>query len=361
MSDPLRVGIVATSRYSVDEPHPGGMEAHTALLARGLRARGHHVTVFAGRTSRPGSGVEALTIRPARFSEAGRRDVSSAPDAFLDDHHAYLDLMTRLPQYGLDVLHNNCVHYLPPAMAPVAPPMVMTLHSPPTSWLESALGLGEGLRSRPHLVSVSLTNARMWPVAVDAVVANGVELDRWQPGAGRAGHAVWSGRIVPEKAPHLAIDAARRAGVELVLAGPVHDDEYFDDEVRPRLGPGVRHAGHLSITELSHLVGEASVALVTPVWDEPFGLVVAEALACGTPVAGFAAGALPELLDDRTGVLVPTGDVEALSRAIERAAGLDRAGCRRRAEKEFCAGVMVGRYLEQYRTVVRKERELAVS
>ncbi|MBA3606749.1 MAG: glycosyltransferase, partial [Acidimicrobiia bacterium] len=156
--------------------------------------------------------------------------------------------------------------------------------------------------------------------------------------------AVWSGRLVAEKAPHLAIDAARMAGVPLRLLGPIHDAAYFRLCVEPRLGGDVEYGGHVSVPELAVAIGEASVAVVTPAWDEPFGLVVAEALACGTPVAGFARGALPELLDASTGALAPADDVEGLAAAIATAATLSRHDCRRRAERLFAVDRMVDDY-----------------
>ncbi|GAA0270363.1 hypothetical protein GCM10010302_04920 [Streptomyces polychromogenes] len=115
------------------------------------------------------------------------------------------------------------------------------------------------------------------------MVHNGIDLRRWPAGTG-GGDLVWYGRIVPEKGPALAI-AAAEAGVALTLAGPVADHRYFRDHVAPRLGGRIRYAGHLRRRELAALVGSARATLVTPCWDEPYGLVVAESLACGTPVA----------------------------------------------------------------------------
>ena len=111
---------------------------------------------------------------------------------------------------------------------------------------------------------------------------------------------MWFGRIAPEKGTHLAIDAAVLAGRSLVLAGPDRRSRLLRrrDRARGSRSPGIEYAGHLTHAALDRLVGEASAVLVTPCWDEPYGLVVAEALACGTPVCAFARGALPELLDD---------------------------------------------------------------
>jgi glycosyltransferase involved in cell wall biosynthesis len=202
-------------------------------------------------------------------------------------------------------------------------------------------------RRRDRVVSVSRANARTWGIAAD-VVHNGVELPVVHLGA-VGDHVVWTGRVVPEKGTHLAIDAARLAGRPIVLAGPVHDQGYFDAEIGPRLGTDARYVGHLCRDELAELVAGAAVALATPCWEEPFGLVVVEALAVGTPVAAFARGGIPELVTPEVGRLAPPGDVLALGRAIGEAADLDRGTCRRHVEDHFSVASMVDRYEAIYR------------
>lgn len=340
----MDVAILAAARFAIHEPFAGGMEMHTHVLADALAARGHAVTVYAAA----GEGrfrTEALLPVTFRSSKNARLDVSAGPDSALSEHHSYLDGMLRLADGGHQLVHINAVHHLPFACTGLLPCAVSaTLHSPPTPWLESALKLSAERRNPASLVSVSETNAAEWyGVPVDRVIPNGVDLDAWRFGPG-GDAAVWTGRIVPEKAPHLAIDAARLAGLPLRLLGPVHDVNYFDQQVRPRLGRGIEYLGHGATAEVAAIVGQSGVAVVTPTWEEPFGLVVAEALACGTPVAGFARGALPELVDPATGVLVTPGDVAELAEAMTAAARLDRSACRRRAIESFSATRMVDDY-----------------
>ncbi len=345
----LSIGLVASARYPLREPFAGGLEAHTWQLATGLRKRGHDVTVFGGTGSDPALRVRAMPVLPTLSAQA-RRDVSMPADYFIAEHHAYLGLMLDLGATGVcDVVHNNSLHYLPVAMAStLSAPVLTTLHTPPTPWLESAVRL----RSPGHtrFAAVSAHTARQWSSLVPAVtvVRNGVELDQWVPGPG-GGSPVWFGRLVPEKGPELAIHAARAAGTGLRLAGPRPDAGYFRREIEPLLGGDVEYLGHLSHRELVHLVGSARVAVVSPRWEEPYGLVVAEALACGTPVAGFARGALPEVLDAHCGVLAPPDDVPGLAAAILRAASLDRGAARHRAETTCSVDRMVDEYVRLYR------------
>ncbi len=134
-----------------------------------------------------------------------------------------------------DVVHNNSLHHLPVAMAPaLRVPVLTTLHTPPLPWLESALALAPASCS---FAAVSEFTARAWShVTQSAIIRNGLDLDAWSLGPG-GGPAVWSGRLVAEKAPHEAMDACRRAGVPLVLAGPVHDRHYWNQADRPETGP----------------------------------------------------------------------------------------------------------------------------
>ena len=344
----LRIALIASARYPIRQPFPGGLEAHTWQLARKLRSRGHHVCVFGGVGSDPELGVHELPELPT-ISEFARSDVSMPPEWFLAEHHAYLALMLELGQgrYRYDVVHNNSLHYLPIAMASTLPmPVLTTLHTPPTPWLESAI---RARATSTRFAAVSRYTARQWQPAIPdpSVVHNGVDTDFWTPGPG-GGAPVWFGRIVPEKGPVQAIQAARAAGSGLRLAGPTPDLRYFRDEVEPLLGDGVDYLGHLDHRQLVTLVGSARVAVVTPCWDEPYGLVVAEALACGTPVAGFSRGALPELLDDSCGVLVEPGDIPELASAIDRAALLDRRAARSHAVRTCSIDTMVDGYEQLY-------------
>jgi len=338
----LRIAIVGPARFDVAAPFAGGMEAHTHALAVGLGRRGHAVTVFAR------GGDAALDVRPMMpvpAPERGRADVLTDSGAALAEGDSYLEAMLSLAGEGFDIVHVNAVHHVPFAcIGLVRGTLTGTLHTPPSPWLVRA-ARSATVAAGARLVAVSATTAAAWAavgVEVD-VILNGVDTATWSFGPGGGG-AVWSGRLVPEKAPHLAIAAARAAGVPLTLYGPRHDADYFDSAIGPELDGHVRYGGHLGPEDLARALRRASVALVTPVWDEPFGLVVAEALSCGTPVAGFNRGALAELLDDETGVLAAPGDVDALADALVRAQRLDRRRCRARAERAFSRQRMIDAY-----------------
>lgn len=272
----LRVAFIASARFPIREPFAGGLEAHTWWLARAPQRRGHHVELFAAPGSDSKLGARELPRRRTVLSDTARSDASMPSVTWMEEHHAYLGLMLDLARDGenrFDIVHNNSLHYLPVAMAAALKvPVVTTLHTPPTPWLESAIKVQDSCPVT--FTAVSLFAAGAWRLTVPAarVVRNGIDMDFWRPGPG-GGDLVWSGRLVPEKGAHLAIEAARAAGMQLRLAGPVSDRAYFEDRITPLLGDDVRYVGHLDGRELASLLGDASAALVTPSWDEPYGLV----------------------------------------------------------------------------------------
>jgi glycosyltransferase involved in cell wall biosynthesis len=336
-SKPLRIGVLTHIKHPIRQPFAGGLEAFTHDVTLGLRARGHAVTLFA-----KGGSAAALQAVAVPDEEACRHP--SLSSAYVAEHHAYLKVMQGLDDHGFDVIFNNSLHYVPLTMASlIRTPMLTVLHTPPFFEMLNAL---RGDRSRGRFSTLSTANARQWREVVEdcAVIPNGIDLDGWRPAASVGEHALWFGRLVPEKGAHLAIDAARQAGIALRLAGHAVDEGYFKAQIQPRLGPGVEYLGHLQRPELAVELAHAAVALMTPCWEEPFGLVVAEALACGTPVVAFDRGAMRDLISDEVGCLVPANDVAALAAAIPRALGKSRQACRARAEAQWNHELMLDRY-----------------
>ncbi|MDQ6933801.1 MAG: glycosyltransferase [Actinomycetota bacterium] len=351
MRDHLRLVIIADSRHPVREPFAGGLESLTWHLVDGMRERGLEVSFFAGPGSDPALRATHLTTPSMRLSAAARADVSMPPLAWLEQHHAYLNLMLALSRReDVDVVHNNSLHYLPVAMAEaLGVPMVTTLHTPPTPWLEPAIALSDPAANR--FVAVSRFTAQAWRhVANSTVIPNGIDVRRWPLGPGGR-DLVWFGRIAPEKAPHLAIRIARRAGRRLRLCGPIGNPGYWAHQVRPMLGDQAEYVGHLDTADLADLVGHSGLALVTPVWDEPYGLVAAEALACGTPVLGFDRGGLSEIVAPGCGHLVSADDVGAAADLVEATGRLDRRAARAHAVRSCSLDQMIDRYLQLYRSL----------
>jgi glycosyltransferase involved in cell wall biosynthesis len=339
---PLRIAIIAHVRHAIAEPFAGGLEAHTASLANGLAGLGHRVTLFGA------AGAQACAC-----AEPFCRPTGNLTDAdFAYEHSSYQALMFRLAESSFDIVHNNSLHYLTVGMAGLLRvPMVTTLHTPPFWEITGAMRLSANRNVR--YVAVSDSVRRLWASDAPAVtIANGIDLARFAyRGTPEATpYLIWSGRIVPEKGLHLAIAAARLTPFALLIAGPIADAGYFEAQIRPLLTGQVRYLGHLGQGELIAHIAGAAACLCTPIWDEPYGLVVAEALACGTPVAAFARGALPALLDAGSGVLAAPDDVVGLARAAIAATGLSRACARARAQAIGDGAGMIRAYAALYET-----------
>ena len=345
----LTIAVLGPSSYPVAEPYVGGLESFVGGLVAGLRERGHRVLLFAAAGS-TGAQPEVLAGGGWAPDELSRADPSMPAEAFLREHHAHLSVLHALrTSYAdeVDVVHNNSLHHLPLTLAGTLPfPTVTTLHTPPTPWLTAALSAGG---SSHAFTSVSRFTARQWAPWVPhaEVLHNGVDPQRWPLGPGGDG-LLWFGRLVPEKAPHLALAAAAAAGRHLHLIGPALDPGYFAAEIEPHLGRRATWHGHLGGQTLTRAVGRADAVLVTPSWDEPFGLVAAEAAMCGTPVVAFDRGGISEVLRPHVGaqmgVVVPAADVEAMAAAIAPAIAMNRGQVRAAALSHLSAQTMVGRY-----------------
>ncbi|WP_040159374.1 glycosyltransferase [Nigerium massiliense] len=350
----MRVVLIAHANEGVKQPFAGGLESMCWHLVQGLRERGIDVELYAGQGSDPDLRAHELPIHPFVLSADARADVAMPPERVVSEHFAYLDLMLSLEaRSDVDIVHNNCLHYLPLAMASLLPsPMVTTLHTPPTPWLEpAARGLDD---ARARYVAVSEETRRAWsPIVAARTIHNGVDTRRWTLGPG-GDSLVWFGRIVPEKAPHRAIAIARAAGLRLTIAGPVWDRGYFDEAIAPQLGDGVEYAGHLTTAELNEVVGRSAACLVTSAWEEPFGLVAAEAMATGTPAVVFDRGGLPEVVARGGGAVVPEGDEAAAVDALRAVRRLDRRRVRDLCVRRFSLSRMVDDYVALFLEVCER-------
>ena len=351
----MRIAVIAHLKFPISQPYHGGLEMHTHIMVEGLMAAGHDVVLYALGNSDPRFNVIEPPLDAVTMDQ-GIDLFENEPgysQHFVNRLHSYSWIMQELAYGDYDIVHNNSLHFLPPSQAHILTcPMVTVLHTPPFPSLQSGVILAKSYLGN-HFISVSDSLGRNWSDYVPnyEVVYNGLRPEVWQYTARATPKtAIWVGRFCPEKGAEYAIEAARLAGYHLKLIGSVYDQEYFDREIAPRLGPDVEFVGHLDHAQLSREIGRAEVGLFTSTWDEPFGLVIIELLACGTPVVAFDSGAVGEILTPGCGVVVPKEDWLSMARAIPLAAGLRREECRRRAVEDF----PVSRMIEEYERIYTK-------
>jgi glycosyltransferase involved in cell wall biosynthesis len=341
----LRIAQIASIAFAVPPRSHGGTEIAIDRLTRGLVLRGHDVTLFASGDSRTTARLHAVVAAatqddPASTSYLEREmDVRNAAEAY-----------ARAADF--DLLH---AHWPTPAAYfsdRTARPTVLTC-----AYIEK--GLFDYYRDRypnVHCVCVSQAQARMLGGGLP-VIPYGVDLSRIPFGERPGDFLITVGRLVPHKGADRAIAIARAAGLPLVIVGAVtpylpDSEPFFEERVRPHVdGAAVRHFPHLPNDDVLKLLAGARAFLFPISWEEPFGLVVAEALAAGTPVIGTPRGSLPELVEHGvTGFLGETDQelVEFVRRALE----IDRSACRRRAEERFSVGRMVSDYEALYRKLL---------
>lgn len=349
----LRIALVAPPWYPVPPVGYGGTELVVYLLAEQLAARGHEVTVF-GRQG-GGDSFELIPLAPPSWTDdLGERAQMAREVTYL--HRAYELIRHR----AFDVVHENSgyVGMLLAASVRLQSAVVATLHGD----LTEADGLFLGSIDREvDLVAISgAQQASVTQVRWAGVVHNAVDERDLALGDGSGGYLVELARICPDKGQDVAIEVARRAGRRLVLAGKVGEgsEDYFREKIEPHLGEDVEWVENVSGRAKAKLLGEAAAMLFPIQWEEPFGLAMVEAMACGTPVVATPRGAAIELIDKNvTGLLA--GDVDRLVDAVRRVPELDRGRCREVARERFSAARMAGGYEAVYRAAMARRRDRA--
>jgi glycosyltransferase involved in cell wall biosynthesis len=341
----MNIAVTVDPEIPVPPALYGGIERIVDMLVHGLVERGHTVTLFA----HPDSEVPC-TLMPY----PGRR--SQAP-LDLARNTAYVS--SRIVRGGFDIVHSHArLAYLLPLM-PLSIPKVMSYGRRVSQ---------RSVRWGNRLARGSLSFTGVSRHIVDEagggpnwhVVYNGVPVGRYtlQPAVLPDAPLVFLGRIEAIKGPHLAIEIARRAGRSLVLAGniPEQGATFFEQEIRPRLdGKAVQYVGPVDDVAKNRILGGAAALLMPILWDEPYGMVMAEAMACGTPVIGLHRGAVPEVVQDGVNGF-DCDTLEGMVAAVARIGTIDRRVCRIIMEERFSDRVMVDAYEKLYFRLVEHRR-----
>lgn len=341
MAQHLRIALIAPPWLPVPPPAYGGTEAVVHRLAVGLQELGHEVLLFT-------TGDSTCPVPKAWVRE--RADFNLLGQSLVEAQHI-VRAYQRVADF--DIVHDHTV--LGPVLGAerMGGRLVVTNHGPFTPEFSDVL---QSITGRAALIAISHDQASHSPVPVDAVIHHGLRPDELPVGRGDGDYLLFLGRFYPEKGAKEAIEIARAAGVPLRMAAKMREPmeiDYFHEVIEPMLGEDAQYLGEISGEEKAELIGSAR-ALLNPIrWPEPFGLVMIEALACGTPVLTRRAGAAPEIVEDGVTGFVCDSD-QALVGRVAQIDTLDRAACRAAVDGHFSAARMVDEHVRLYEEVLAR-------
>jgi glycosyltransferase involved in cell wall biosynthesis len=346
LNQSMRIALIAPPWTPIPPPLYGGIELVVDQMARGLVAAGHDVTLFA-----TGDSTCPVPKRWVLEHSEGMRIGMAVPE-LRHVVHAY-DALT-----DHDVIHDHTI--MGPFYSERFPGLrvVTTIHGP---FNDELTDLYTALGTRVPIVGISHAQQRDAPgVPITRVIHHGVDASAFPFGDG-AGDAdgeymAFLGRMSADKGAHRAIEVARKAGTRVLLAAKMRETwerAYFERHVEPMLGPDAVYLGEVPHERKIELLANARALLFPIRWNEPFGMVMLEAMACGTPVLAFPEGAAPEVVEDgTTGYLCD--DIADMVEAVGRLDKLRRADCRAAVEGYFSTRRMVAEHLELYQELTRR-------
>lgn len=376
---PLRIAIIAHCLYPIVQPYAGGLEMITQLICDELVAQGHEVVLYAHKDSQ----TQATLIPMLTLSEFDTTVYENEHETLgmsREEMYQYLvyqrvlrDIIACDARGEIDVVHNHSLHHIPMMTGQaLGARFFTTFHTPIFPQLRLALlTLRHGTSTQ--FTAISQHQQRLFSEFVPShVVYNGIDVDSFVANTESTDSLIreygevyfWYGRICPEKGTHLAMQYCMEARKKLIIAGPKSNEDYFNEQVAPLLSQDVKNGekklfdyiGHVTKEEVNHYLCRATAMLFTSTWDEPYGLTLAESLACGTPIIGFDVGASAEIVTPNTGIIVTKEDKEGFIKAFGDIKHISRQACRQRA-LQFCSvSAMVEGYLALYKAAVKENQ-----
>lgn len=341
----MKIAIVAPVWIKIPPHGYGGIEWIVKYLADGMTDKGHEVTLFASGDSETKARLVSV------YPEEQRNRMGQLSPAILHALNAY----KRAEEF--DIVHDHTWKEGPALGSYVGSPVLHTLHGP---FDEEGKKFYSLVSQDIYYNSISdYQRSCMTELNYIGTIYNGIDIENYPFTTQKEDYFLYLGRMNAEKAPHIAVEVAKRLNLNLIILGKIDSEEeqnYFDVHVKPHIGRKIRFIGEVSKAAKIEIVKEARCLLFPIQWAEPFGLVMIEAMASGTPVIGWKNGSVPEVVEDNvTGFVVDS--VESMEKAISRLDLIDPMACRKRVEDNFTVQIMLDHYEKAYFEIVEREKE----
>ena len=342
----MKIAIIVNPLIPVPPEQYGGIERVVFMLIQELKKKGHDITLYANEHSQPGCKLIGYR-ESAHYGVKDLVKINRLTSKIAFQHFDIVHTFGRMSNIALLMLSRI--------------PKIVSYQLPPTvSQVKKAVSIAHKSSLRFTACSNYIAN-QINAFADVTTIYNGVDINDYHFNANVADDAplTFLGRIQQEKGTAIAIQAAKKTNQKLVIAGnvpnePIHQ-QYFNEQVKPHIdGEQIMYIGPVNNRQKNDLLRNSKAFLMPVTWDEPFGIVMAEALACGTPVIGFNRGAIPEIVTNGSNGFVCATEADMIT-AINSIDSINRASCRRVAEQKFSAGVLAKQYEELYQLARGKD------
>ncbi|MBU0708706.1 glycosyltransferase family 4 protein [Patescibacteria group bacterium] len=348
----MRIGIFCTNNYVY--PLPEGViyanQAVAGMLADALAEKGEDVTLFAPEGSYTKAKLVTFGMKPYSDSTVH----SKYSDSYFYEHVMVAEIFRYALKNRLDIVH---AHLRPFSVIPMAAvsgaQTLLTIHDNLYYPAYESLSLSYKFKNIQYAALSEAHQKTRLGAPWAGVVHNGIDLKKWQFNQSRGECLCFVGRLMPDKGVDVAVRVALKMGLPLKIAGSIYDEDkdFFETRIKPNLSEQIEYLGSVGPKEVERLYRSALALLMPIKWEEPFGLVMIEAMACGTPVIAFPRGAIPEIVvDGKTGYVVK--DEKSMVSAVKKIGTINRRKCREWVEEKFSVERMASEYLGLYRKVL---------
>lgn len=350
MKKNLNIGLIGPIDSPTKQDANAGTEIWTYNFAVELEKRGHNVTLFASKDSEVSQRLIA-NVDSNELFDTGSGLLSKTRLVFFSLDQM-LDVIQR--QHEFDLIHISAYSlecYLP-FVKLLKKPIIATVHGFALSAEDAQIILPRVSGINFALISKSFLHNWSAPVKYK-IINNGIQISDFDFSENKKDYYFWMGRIAPEKGLDDAIEFAKRTNSRLIIAGPIRKPEYFEKNIKPSLGDKIKYVGELDLKKKVDYYKFAKAFVMPIKWEEPFGLVAVESMACGTPVIAYKRGALTEIIKDGVnGFLVEPDNIDGLIKASEKLSDIDHIQCRTGVEAKYSLENMVEKYLDYYSEII---------